>query len=873
MPTYTPAMQQYIDIKRNHTDCILFFRIWDFYETFFEDAKITSKLLDLVLTSKNKNSENPIPMAGIPHHSVDKYIQKLILHWQKIAIAEQTTKPIPWQIVEREVVSIITPWTYIQENEKNFSYMSAITKESYKNWDTYHLARWDFSIWEYRTKSFKNIEEMQKFLSIISPKEIIFDINLEQKDEISIPLQNYIKCLISIYDIPVDPSRYITQNCWIQSISSYGKALEWWRLNAFALLLHYIKNTQKTNISNISKIWLHSQNKKVLLDNITIKNLEIFASSYEWLEKYSLIWILDITKTRWWSRLLRYLLANPSNDTKELNKRLNFIEWYINNFEKTKSIHHNLNKVLDIPKIISNILYKKTSPYQFTKLRSTLSLFYKENQPTWENILLTELKQIWLWDETSKKIKQLYNHLSSLLKEDEDINEEIWFIADKYNPKIDELRQIAYHSDQLLLDYQKELIKISKINNIKIKFIKNQWYFIEITNKDIDLFEKNISNSNTINDWPIIRRNTLKGAQRYTSKYLDTIEQKIFSAKEQLIQHEFALLEQTKQQITQISKELHEFAQDISRLDIFTSQAILAKEKHFTKPIFTKDNSTIQIIWWRHPVIEKFLPIDQQFIPNDLQIWKYKNKDSTSIQEKNTLIITWPNMWWKSTYQKIQLSPIDWLFARVWSWDVIAKNQSTFMTEMIEVANILNNASKDSFVIFDELGRGTSTYDGMALTKAILEHITTKTKCKTIIATHYHEITNLEEQYDEVKNLSVSVYETNKEVIFMKKIVQGPASKSYWLDVAKLAWISQEIINKAQENLEELEVQRHTKYWPNSKFLFPNKINHSSQTNKWTNNMQANYKKIESLIKSYDLDNMTPLQALLLLDKIKDELK
>jgi len=873
MQTYTPAMQQYIDIKKQNQDCILFFRIWDFYEVFFEDALTTSKALDLILTSKNKNSDNPIPMAGIPHHSVEKYIKRMIEQWFKVAIAEQTTAPQLWKIVEREVVSIITPWTYIQETSNKFNYMLSITNKLYKDNTNYHIARWDFAIWEYQTKSFSEISELISFIINITPTEIIFDINFTERKHITTSINKHNKYILSIYDIPHNPEIYISEICKIQSTSSFGKALEKWRLHAFALLTNYLKNTQKNNLTNINKISLHSQNDKILLDNITIKNLEIFTSSYESNEKYSLFGILNNTKTSGWSRLLYYILANPINNIKEIHKRSDNIQYYQENSNTTTHIHKILNHILDIPKIISTILYKKTLPSNFSRLRTTLQYFFHKTEE--QNILIQELIRLWLSQKTSDKIKTFTQYLEKLLKQNDEINNinnEINFIQDNYNTEIDKLRKIAFNSDKLLLDYQQELINITKVQNIKIKYIKNQWYFIELTNKDIKQFEDNLTNTiETQNEkFQINRRSTLKWAQRYNSPYLNTIEQKIFSAKEELIQKEFELLEETKQYISDISKELNDFAKKIARLDLFTSQAILAQEKKYCKPTFHTKNK-IEITQWRHPVIEEHLPIEESFIPNNLNL----------SEESFLHIITGPNMWWKSTFlrqnaiiilmahcwlfvpaQKANLKIVDGIFARVWSWDVIAKNQSTFMTEMIEVANILNNATSKSFIIFDELGRWTSTYDGLALTKAILENIAQITKTKTIIATHYHELIQLENQIPGIKNFSVSVYETETDVIFMKKITTGWANKSYGLDVAKLAGISPQIIQQAKNNLNKLEINPKTQNTTSTLFQPQNIIQQKD----------PQLEKIKTLLNSFNINNITPIQAIQLLEKIKEEL-
>jgi len=870
---FTPAIIQYLDIKKEHADCILFFRMGDFYETFFEDAKICSKVLDIVLTSKNKNSENSVPMAGIPYHSADKYITKLINNGYKVAIAEQTSEPIPGKIVEREVVSIITPGTYIQESKKEFTYTMAVTFLPHTNGNSYHIARGDFSIGEYRTKSFTDIGEMLKFILTIRPVEIVFDVDFPEKESISIPVQQAMKSLVSVRDIPPDPEKFLVVTTGVQQIASYGKAIEDGKLATITLLLSYLKHTQKHSLTNITKISFHSQDTYLILDEVTIKNLELLSSTYEGSEKYSLLNILDTTKTSGGARLLRYLITNPIKDQWQLERRLDTIENYYSKEDESKNIHQLLSNVRDIPKLVSTILYKKLLPNTFIKLRATLRIFF-ENK-----FLLDELKYLWMSETTQNYLQNLYNYLEQLLKNDEEYKDDIDFIRDGYQSKIDELRRIAYHSDELLMQYQQELAKVWWIPNVKVKYVLNQWYFLEVTNKDIKQFEERL-NRELDEKFSLIRRNTLKWGQRYSSPYLENLEVNILKAKDELRALEFELLQQAQQKIAGGTKELNEFAEWIAWLDLFVSQALLAHEKNFIKPEFIK-NDTMTIIEWRHPVIEKYLPLDQQFIPNDLSL----NGKSDS-EEGFLHIVTGPNMWGKSTYlrqnalivlmahcglfvpaKECKIWIVDALFARIGSGDNIAKNQSTFMTEMIEVANILNNASKKSFIIFDELWRWTATYDGLALTKAILEYLVTNIGAKTLIATHYHELIQLEDTLPGVKNFSVSVYETEKEVIFMKKIVRGGASKSYGLDVAKLAWIPAAIVQRAKGHLDTLEQEKGTRSKEQEKNLLPLTFDLVPPER------DGRYEKVKVLLETYDLNNITPLQALQLLSKIKDELK
>ena len=873
-------MKQYQEMKKLNPDCILFFRIGDFYEVFFEDARICHNVLDLVLTSKNKSSENSIPMAGIPHHSIDKYIPKLVHHWYKVAIAEQITDPKPWKLVEREITQIITPGTYIQEWSKNFNYMLAITRREVKDWTNFHLARWDFTLWEYQTKSFEDLWDVQKWILTINPSEIIIDIDFTDKDSLTTPIQQYTKCLISVYDIPVDSSRFVCNMARVQTLSSFWKALEEWRLQAFALLLNYIKHTQHQNITNISKVSYHTQTWSVLMDDITVKNLEIFSSSYENNEQYSLFWILDHTRTSAWARLLRYYLSNPINSLQEIQKRQNFIDHY-QNVSHSSEIMKRLWDTFDLQKLTSSILYKKLNPIPFLKLRSTLKLFFWNNEQS--NILLDELRFLWLKNDEEKELKELYLTLLEMLKYDEDVINSDSFIADWYNEEIDRLRQIAFHSDDLLLQYQQFLVRESWVQNVKLKFITNQGYFIELTTKDSQVFEEKFwiwKRDSDDERLSLYRRQTLKWNQRYSSAYLERLQENILKARDELVKLENKLLSDMWEIIASKNVVISSFAQKIAELDVFCSHAIFAYENQYVKPEMNQNNF-IEIVWWRHPVIEAYLPSDQQFIPNDLLIW------DDGEEREMIHVITGPNMWWKSTYLRqsaliillahcwlyvpannAKIWLVDWIFARVWSWDVIAKNQSTFMTEMIEVSNILNNATENSFIIFDELWRWTSTYDGLALTSAILQYVLKHIKAKTLIATHYHELIELEDSYSEVKNYSVSVYETDKEVFFMKKIVKWGANKSYWIDVAKIAWIPDEVTSNAREILKKLEVRQQK--WEQRTQIISTPLFDVNENN---NAYKKKYEHLQNIIKQVDVNNTTPIQAIQFLGKIKDELE
>jgi len=849
----TPAQRQYLEIKSKYKDCILFFRMWDFYETFYEDAKICSKILDIALTTRDKNSPNPIPMAGVPYHSADKYIKKLVENWYKVAIAEQVWPVKPWQIVNREVVAVITPWTFIDDDKiEDYNFIVGITVKQINNDYVYLIAFGDFTIWEYRTAKFENIEELKKFLFKIQPKEIIFDIDMPSfiKEDLTNWIKNFLKSYISIYDKPHDSEDFVKNMLWIQKIKAFWKALEGDLILAFSLLLNYLVDLQKTSLKNIVKIGLWTQQNEIYIDDVTIRNLEIFKSSYEGNEKYSLYYVINNTFTSMGSRYLKQLLLKPTRDLKLLKKRYDDLK-YVHSLD-LENIEKRLVNIWDINRLVSKILYKKNLPSLFVKLKNYLILWLEISKFLWDRF----------FDEKVNIIEDFVKKINAILKE-EIINDEIDFVKDWYDNQIDELRKIAYHSDELLVSYQQELVKYFWVP-VKIKFINNQGYFIEVSKKDITLLEKKIDSTNP--KFNLIRRQTLKSVERYTSTYLSDIESKILTATERLKELEKQVLDNLKEDLQNIVDYIYQFSDIIAYIDVLIAMAKLLDQNRIIPEI--KSGFDIKIVWGRHPVVEKYLPIDQQFVPNDLIMDKGENW--------YIHIITGPNMGWKSTFlrqnalivylahcglpvpaKEAIISLVDWIFARVGSWDVIAKNQSTFMTEMIEVAGILHNATKNSFIILDELGRWTSTYDWLALARAIVEFISEKIGSKTLFATHYHELIQLEWKVKWVTNWSVAVYETDKDVVFLKKIIRWGASKSYGIEVAKLAGLPDIVIKRAEEYLKQLETKISSSDKPKQIWLFdkiePTLIEELKKIKEENEKLKNILRQIRNLIVEIDL--------------------
>lgn len=510
----------------------------------------------------------------------------------------------------------------------------------------YHIAWGDFTLGEYLTKSFTELGKVQKFILQLRPTEIIIDTDTRIKEELMSPIQQYLQCLVSVYAVPVDPEYFITSLCKVQQLSSFGKAVQEGREQALALLFAYLQHTQQQQLTNISKIRFHSSEGLVLMDEVTVKNLELFASSYESSTKYSLFGILDTTKTAGGSRLLRFLLANPITIKSELDWRLSKLDYFLEH-QLTTGIHQFLVSFFDIPKLLSLILYRKLNRVPFMKLRAVLRNALKGM----EGAVLAELKALQLHEQEISSLQTVLRVLEQALKADEELLGESEYIAEGYDAEIDELRKIAYHSDEVLLQYQQELVSRSGISNIKLKFVMNQGYFLELTSKDSESFEAFLAEQKLENLTPqeqeklaIVRRQTLKGNQRYTSPYLDNLQGHILGAREQLKSKELAVLTELQQLLLQHFQALSTLAEKLAWLDLFTSQAIFAREHRLVKPELS-ENGTIEIQGGRHLVIEAFLPKDQPFIPNALAIGESKSTHHGLIH-----IITGPNMGGKSTY-------------------------------------------------------------------------------------------------------------------------------------------------------------------------------------------------------------------------------
>lgn len=857
--TPTPMMQQYLEIKNRYSDSIIFFRLGDFYEMFFDDAIVCSRELELTLTGKDCGLEERAPMCGIPYHSVNTYIPKLIEKGYKIAICEQVEDPkFAEGLVKRDVVKIVTPGTITEQtllDDKKNNYISAYIIEKKEAAFAYaDISTGDIYISSVFTENIdsKIIDEIAR----ISPSEII----LTNKDFNSDLVFN-IKKRFSIYT-----SKYENFNS-NNKINELTQDLNSHELQKKCLitLLNYIIDTQKNSVDQISSIKKYEIEKHMQLDIQTRRNLEILESNREKIKKGSLLWVLDKTVTAMGGRLLRDWVQNPLLDKSEIEKRQNTIETFTKEFVLKDEINSALKTVYDIERIISKIVGLAAGPRDIVVLKNSI-----EGLPRLKE-LLSALSNI----SKDRYIAEIYARLDTLndlyklinisIVDDPPVNlKDGEIIKTGFNEKIDEYRLAKTEGNNWLMELEAEEKNITGIKNLKVSYNRVFGYYIEVTNSYKDLVPKE----------RYITKQTLAGSERYITPQLKEIEEKILTSEEKLKDLEYKLFCDIREKVGSQVKRVQLTANLVATLDSLISLATVASENNYTKPAINEEN-IIQIEDGRHPVVEKALK-DVPFIAND-----------TYLDNKKDIfnIITGPNMAGKSTYMRqvalitymaqigsyvpakeANLCIVDRIFTRVGASDDLAMGESTFMVEMSELSNILKNATQKSLVILDEIGRGTSTYDGLAIAWATVEHIVTDISCKTLFATHYHELVELESTFDCVKNYSVQTEESGDDVIFLHKIISGGADNSYGIYVAKLAGLPRKTIARAKTILKELELSDIAK-----KSI---KVSKKIDAENIAVDM-FNYKlnEISKILNNTDLDELSPKEGLELLYKLKDKAK
>ena len=869
MAEYSPMMQHYLDMKEKYKDCILFYRLGDFYEMFFEDAINVSKELELTLTGKECGQEERAPMCGIPYHAADSYIAKLIANGHKVAICEQLEDPkFAKGMVKRDVIRVVTPGTVIEANlleDKKNNYIMSI----YKNGIYYGLTSCDVTTGDLRTTEIKETNNFSALLDEISkysPAELVvnpmmydcseeiakikerFDVYITRLEEKEFT-DNY-EALMVKYKIVDDEEKPV------EDLSKYMLSVA-----ATNALFTYLLDTQKNNLDHINKIIIYSVTKYMSLDINARRNLEITEKLRDKAKKATLLWVLDKTSTAMGGRLLRRWLNNPLIDVSKINKRLDAVAELKDNIILRGDILDNLKKVYDIERLAGKISYGSANGRDLISLKSSAKQ-------------LPEIKKI-LSQAKSSLLTELYSELDTL--------DDVYDIIDKtivdeppisvkeggliklgYDEEIDKLKTATTDGKNWIINLEAEEREKTGIKGLKVGFNKVFGYYIEVTKSNISLVPDRY-----------IRKQTLTGGERYITEELKNLENQILGAEEKVVNLEYNVFVEVRDKIEAQIERVQKSAGIIATLDCLCSLATVAEDQNYVRP--EVDNSgVLDIKDGRHPVIEKILP-SGSFVQNDTYLDKAENR---------LAIITGPNMAGKSTYMRqvalitlmaqigsfvpasyARIGVVDKIFTRVGASDDLSMGQSTFMVEMMEVAQILKEATANSLVILDEIGRGTSTYDGLSIAWAVAEYISDREKCgaKTLFATHYHELTELENKLEGVKNYSIAVKEKGEDIIFLRKIVKGGTDESYGVHVAKLAGVPQTVTKRANEILKSIErknVLNNKKIEKQEKGVADGQLT------------MFNYKlaEIAHELDKVDVNELTPIDALNTLVKIKEKM-
>ena len=856
MEGLTPMMKQYMDVKNEYKDCILLYRLGDFYEMFFDDAIVASKELEITLTGKDCGLAERAPMCGVPHHSVQNYIARLVAAGHKVAIGEQLEDPATAKgIVKRDVVRVITPGTVVESNildEKKNNYIVSV----FKLGTYYGLAYSDVSTGEFGTTEIVEGNNFSKLLNELvkfNPAELVVNADLFASAN-------------EINEINQKMKTYITMNSKETeelNISGYEKLEKMpYAREASKMLFSYIKETQKIDMKHISSIEYYSTSKYMVLDSIARRNLELTETIRDRSKKGTLLWVLDKTSTSMGGRLLRRWIEKPLTSIEEINSRLEGVEELKASAMRRGDLTEVLKKVYDIERLTGKVAYGTINAKDMIALKNSLQQ-------------LPALKQI-LADSKSSALKEIYESIDELKDVAELIDAAIveeppvsikegGIIKPEYDEEVKRLRTASTEGKNWVIQLEAKEKEETGIKNLKIGFNKVFGYYIEVSKSNVGLVPDRF-----------IRKQTLTNGERYITNELKEIESTILGAQDKVINLEYEIFVKIRDEIALQIKRLQQSSNAVANIDVLCSLAEVAERNNYQKPEID-DSDDIIIKEGRHPVVECLIPTGM-FVPNDTTL----NQTDDRVN-----IITGPNMAGKSTYMRqvalitlmaqigsfvpadyAKIGIVDRIFTRVGASDDLASGQSTFMVEMNEVANIISNASKKSLLILDEIGRGTSTFDGLSIAWAVVEHIADKDKigARTLFATHYHELTELETKIDGVKNYCIAVKEKGEDVIFLRKIIRGGADESYGVHVAKLAGIPINVTSRANEIMKNLKENN----FVNSKPAGEPKKAYAMQ-----NQFDLfNYKlgEIASEIDKINVNELTPIEALNTLMKLKMKL-
>ena len=797
-------MQQYIETKKEYADCILFYRLGDFYEMFFEDAVTASKELEITLTGKNCGLEERAPMCGIPYHAVDSYLNKLVAKGFKVAICEQVEDPkLAKGIVKREVVRVVTPGTNLNiqalEESKNNYLMNIVYLA-----DKIGVSIADATTGDYYVTEVEDIKKLRDEIARYLPSEIIcndaFLVSGMELDELKDKYNIAVYSLDAWYFDDDNCKQILMKHFKVNSLKGLGLDEFPAGMIASGALLQYLYQTQKSTLNHFTHIIPYHTGKYMLLDSSTRRNLELTETLRDKNKKGSLLWVMDKTQTAMGARLLRNYLEQPLVQVEEIEMRLDAVASFMQEAVTRDEIREYLSAIYDLERLLGKVSYKTASPRDLIALKKSLEMLPHVK------VLLKDFTQALLC-EINHDIDDLHdiNHLiESSIMEDAPITiREGSLIKDGFHQDVDTLRKAKTEGKTWLAQLEEEEKEKTGIKNLKIKYNKVFGYYLEVTNSYLSLVPEDY-----------IRKQTLSNAERYTTKRLKELEDMILNAEDKLFAVEYDIYCSIRDHIADELERIQKTAKAIAKLDVFTNLALVAEKNRYIRPTMNK-KGVITIKNGRHPVVEKMIQHDM-FIDNDT----YLDNGNHAIS-----VITGPNMAGKSTYMRqtalivllaqtgsfvpareADIGVVDRIFTRVGASDDLASGQSTFMVEMNEVANILRNATSDSLLILDEIGRGTSTFDGLSIAWAVIEHISNRRNlgAKTLFATHYHELTELEGKIGNVNNYCIAVKEKGDEIVFLRKIVKGGADKSYGIQVAKLAGIPDTVIQRAKELVAQL---------------------------------------------------------------------
>ncbi|MFA6305595.1 MAG: DNA mismatch repair protein MutS [Candidatus Gracilibacteria bacterium] len=850
MEKITPMMAQYHRIKEIHQDCILMFRLGDFYEMFFEDALVASKILQIALTARHT-----VPMCGVPYHALENYLSKLTRAGKKIAICDQMTEPNGKGIVEREVIRVVTPGTTFDENiidSKANNYVACM----YEHGGIFGFAYCDITTGDFYSTEVKSLGELGSEISRVSPSEIIYDPTSKES------FLNFLKGLKNIYAFPFSyvkvPDESLKKYFCVHSLSVFGLEEKNSAIFASAMLYEYLIETQKSDIKHVQKISFYFVSDFMILDQACIRNLELFYTSRD-KKDGSVISILDNTKTSMGGRMIRNFLLHPLLKKSEIDGRLSKVSFFVSDSTLLRNLREMLGEIFDIERLLSRVSLGTGNARDLVALKESLKVLPKIKK-------LSDFKGLEDLVLGLGDFSTLIDLIDKAIVDSAPLTvREGGIIKDFFDKGLDELRNIGTEGKTFIKNLQEREILRTGISSLKVKFNSVFGYYMEISNANLSAVPENF-----------IRKQTLVNAERFITPELKEYEEKVLNAEEKIKQLEYEIFYKVRMEVVKSMSEIKACARAIALLDVFSTFAFNAVRNNYCRPeIFQEDSSgtgVFKITNGRHPVIER-LNESSNFVPNDLNM----------SDDLRFLLITGPNMGGKSTYLRqvaiivlmaqigsyvpadnAKIPVFDRIFTRVGASDNLIQGESTFMVEMQETSHILNHATHKSLIILDEVGRGTSTYDGVSIAWAITEYINNFVKAKTLFATHYHELIGLVDGLNSAKNLSVAVKETldggvageSGGIVFLYKIIEGGIDRSYGIEVAKLAGLPHEIVERAKEVLVDLE---------NKKI---NKPSSDPSQMKLFDASERNHGILRE-IRGIDIDSLTPLQALQKLDEIK----